>query len=109
MGEGVNRLTVADKRTFLHMAHHPYGDLVCRQLGLVPPSEDVRLVEEAAAVVRLHAFLASPEYDKLCQLASWYHDSVEAAVSVVPEELTDIDHMLSFFAAARTFLTPEKP
>lgn len=100
------RLTAGDKRTFVHMAYHPWGAEVCRKLGLLPPSDDVVRCEDLNASERMREFITSSQYDALATLASWYHEAV-AVASSLPEQRTDVEHMLSFFAAAHTFITPE--
>jgi len=88
------------KKQFLQRAFFPLGTQVCKEIGLVPPSEDVAESEQHQAYHELMA--AGEEWGEfLRKRVEWYVQGLEAlhssGIGVTERELPD--HIAAFAAA----------
>lgn len=86
------------KKQFVTRALYPYGALACKEMGIVPASEEVAQEEAHQAYHEIMAAVGS-WIDFAMVRARWYvqaHDALMAADEPVPER--DLEAHLAAFA-----------
>lgn len=86
------------KKQFVTRAFYPHGALACKEMGLVPASEEVAGEEAHQAYHELTAAVASWSQFVLTR-AQWYvqaHDALMAADAAIPER--ELEAHLAAFA-----------
>lgn len=95
---------LSNKRRFINRCVFPYGPVACKELGIIPPSEDVSEIENRQAEGEMNgAALAWGEF--IMQRVHWYTTSYgvlrseHPVIDGVDTERDTADHLAAFAAA----------
>jgi hypothetical protein len=94
-------LAAAIKRQFLELAFFPNGGDICKELGLVPSSDDVEQQTLKDITVRMvKLYTETGIFDDAFQMAYWYCEGARAAETFGHSQRTGVEHLVSFLMAA---------